>query len=211
MARPVGSGSIVEVVFEQQEVDQSVLNVFHYRLNNDTDFVVDGDAVTQLIANWLLIGLGNIPALIKPAFNTQWQYLRLRTQWITPTRYTPLSYSTGAGPGTNVNAPLPQNCATTITKRGLLAGRHSIGSSHWAGMTTADLASGVITAGRLATMVGIGDKVFATIDTSSVPGSIDLVPVIFNRVTPAASLNVVDFVVQSTSRTMRRRTVGLGV
>jgi hypothetical protein len=211
MARPVGSGAIVEVVFEQQEVNQSVLNVFHYRLNNDTGLIVDGDAITQQIANWVLIGLGNVPALIKPAFNNQWQFLRLRTQWIYPTRYTPLSYSSGAGPGTNVNPALPQNCATTITKRGLLADRHSIGSSHWAGMTTADLDAGVMTAGRLATMVGIADKMLVTIDTSAVPGSIDVVPIIYNRTTPAASLNVVDYVVQSTSRTMRRRTVQVGV
>lgn len=211
MARPVGSGAILEVTIDQTSNSQILLNIFHYRLITTPSTTVDGDDVTGLLATTILGGGVQLPVNLRALCPTNWRWNSWRTQWIHPTRYTRVSYDAGAGTGGVLSTNTPQNLALTMTKRAVEANRHGIGSLHFGGLTSGDFLNGEITAAGQTKMELIGDAIDQVVDVSAVPNAVSLTPILFNRNSPASSLNWVEYVVQNTVRVERRRTVGLGI
>jgi len=130
-------------------------------------------------------------------------------QWIHPLRY-------GRQEIVNVNATggvafpaLPPNEGFSITKRGLQAGRRFIGSTHVYGLPVRDQTLGQLNAFELDERANLADKIQTTITLAG--GGPIFTPVIFSKSAPTTSPEIVGTVVQQTTRTERRRTVGLGI
>jgi len=211
MARPVGSGAILEVTIDQTMNAQTLLNIFHFRLQNTGSAIVDGDDVTGELALKVLGAPVLFPEALRALCPANWRWNSWRTQWINPTRYTTVSYDFGAGIGDALTSNTPQNVALVGTKKAVEANRHGIGSWHFGGLVGADLLNGVITATGRTKMELIGDTMIQVIDVTAVPNALSLSPIIYNRVAPADSLRAVEYVIQNTVRVERRRTVGLGI
>jgi len=97
MGRPVADGAILEVTYDQSMDSSLLLNIFHYRLIATPSVSVDGDDVVDILNTALNIGLGSVPNLLKAKMADTWSFTAFRTQWISPTRYTPVQYVNGIG------------------------------------------------------------------------------------------------------------------
>lgn len=211
MGRPVNDGAILEVTLSQRMNSQTLLNIFHYRLITSPGATVDGDTVVAILTAALLDPPVELAVNLKAASPANWAYDGLVTQWITPTRYTRFFDNTDAGAGALLSSPTPQNVAITTTKLAIEATRHGIGSFHLGGVASGDVLNGAITVQGVAHAAIVADAMMQVVDVSAAAGALTLRPVIFNRVTPSASLNWVEYKTQLTSRVERRRTVGLGI
>lgn len=205
MPYPIMGGEIVEVVIWQKLYSQVILNVLHYRTEGTTD---DAKPVLQELATLLQGAGGSLVATMSLAQTTDVSYTDVTAQLIYPLRYARVSRTentTMSGAGTAPALP-PANSAV-VTKRGDLAGRHSIGAFHLGGIPTGSTLSGELTTGYRGLVGDVGDILTEAITMDDVTFR----PVMINRTNQAASTTVTGTTVQPQVRTMRRRRVGLGI
>jgi len=181
------------------------------RTRADKFIPADGDDLAEYLHNEVFGGAGGIVDKMKGMNVDTWEVQGVKMQWIYPVRYTATFTNDTAGSGTIVDIPLPQNVASTMTKKAVIAGRSSIGSLHFAGLANESADNGFLTPARIVAMTSIGNDLIVPLDTGVIPNTTLLRPVIYHKALPDLSQPFTDFIVQPTVRVMRRRTVGLGV
>lgn len=193
-------GDIMKVRFVCLFADQVGINVRHYRVTAETIPVPDlGD-----IATHFSLGFNN---LYKNLLSAEANFRGVGVQKIFPL---PLSVEvatvTNAGPGLETGDPLPGAVSGLIALTTDFGGRRGRGRSYIPFPAEAvnddNGAPTVIYQGNL-TVLGNTLTGVRTIPVGG--GSIELTPVIFNRMTPGSSLNVTGAIARTQWATQRRR------
>lgn len=207
MAYPINVGAVAEFTVEGRLQNQQVMNVFHYVLEGDpVTPIADGraamvTALEQLEAN------NDLLDLYTKAVSQDYEEIYLYGQWITPTRYAYVQGFSGPTSGTIATPSLPANVAGTIVRRGDLANRNNISTTHIPGVPNDATLGGEITPAQRNLY---NDLLTVMLRTIAVGGAKTLVPCAFNRQSPAGSAKLTEGYINTTARVMRRRTVGVG-
>lgn len=204
---PINAGEIIEVVYEGTLLGQKILNTLHYKVTvpSGTPSVLTalgffGATFTGGSVSPTLAFLNCLPQ--------NYTLDRIRFQKITAPRSI-ASYKNIGLPGTRPVNVESSNQAIVISKRAEVAGRHNIGSLHLAGVAQQDMDMGKVGFSLLAQMSILASKMANLVPATGDP--LEAVPVILNRLNPALSELLYQPYPQTTVRTMRRRTVGLGI
>lgn len=210
MSYNVSTGAIVEFIIKTEVSGQTCLNILHYRLT--TESPRNG---ASLLAAFLEVQ-ADIEDEALPlqklalASGQDTLFRELSAQWIAPLRYrkvTTLLTNTG-----DINTPsAPSLQAITFTKFTDIATRRGIGSFHMVGAPQSYFGpTGLVNGTALTTTLeDVKDALLATV-TAGTPAA-TFTPVIYNRETPADSLEVQGIQIQPTARAMQRRVVGRGI
>lgn len=212
MSRPVQNDSYLEVTNLGVVNDQRIMNVWHYRFTVPGTTVVDGDALVDVLKQNIQAAVGdnllvNLRAMCHPG--VVWQ--KVRYQWIHPIRYSPTESAVGAGAGALDEDELPQNVAGVVTLNSIFGGPGSTGRKHFGGLTQSSVTNGMMTNSWNILATDVCIPMSNTIDTVAVQAASFLVPVIWDRATPANSIHWENFTLRDTARVMRRRTIGVGL
>lgn len=209
MANTVQAADIVELTMMGKFEGNDVMNKFHYACISVSGAPQGSQAVFAALDTNLsgVAGLVNLVRLLAPSNYT----LRFnRYQVIAPVRQVAYPIAKDVG-GLNTFTTLTGNIAVALTKRGDLAGRKNISTTHVIGTTAEDL----IEAGKLtATAKTLAENIAAFMDNqvSITVGGVDYEfgPVIFHKNEPANPTPITSVIVQDTVRVMRRRTLNVG-
>jgi hypothetical protein len=201
----VPDGGIVQVIFEGFILNQQMLTVLHYQLENPGGVADGGLALDALKVQ--LVGAGSLHEKYLLAISQNYSQGRIRLQWILPDRF---AYREYIPPNTEGQAPtdtISPNAAVAINKKSDLAGVHGHGVTHMPGVPMDSVSAGKVNVAGLLLYADVGTKMKADLVTL---GSGTYHPIIFNRKTPGEISKITSFTVDDKIRTMHRRTVGLG-
>lgn len=205
MPTPVSAGSIISYTIRGVLNNQEVMSVFHYKMIGaaapDITLLMDG-------VNAVLGAAGSLYARWIDYVNNALVSVKTRIQVIYPVRYAYFEYTQALTVGQGAGLAAPQNVSAAITRRGVDAGRGNIGTIHMPGVNANDIGSGNIVGGAIAKLTLIGSE--SNVTRASGVAGVDILPILYKRSAPGASVPPVSFIVQSSSRVERRRTVGLG-
>lgn len=206
-------GDIFELVARGICFNQEIQLTHHYRL-----IVVPADTevstITTFIINEARGGAGGNDQLegeyldLLPAdyLLTQWS-----GQMVYPNRYAK-KFQTRDVAGTNAGATETANQSCVITLQSDYSGRDQVSNKHIGPLpqTAGVQVNGLISAGYKALMFAL--RVQLSMRFENIGGTIQLDPVIYHRTGVGGHFdNITDGYEQTTVRTMRRRTVGVGV
>lgn len=193
---------------------QRTLNTFHYRIeDNQAEF--DDDQMSDALRNAFIPAIAN-PATIGWSFlecvPPEWTFEELWVQAVSPIRYRKHIYPQ-TKPGAYEGEATVPNVAAVITRQTEFAGRDQISNLHVGpiDVSGAFAAEGVLTTDGT---VKLASLTTALLEDLPVGGGAQWSarPVIYhpNKTDPPNFNYIVGANVQSTTRTMRRRTVGRG-
>ncbi len=202
-------GDILELKILGTLLNQRVMTVLHYRI---ASYVSSAPEVTDTgaILDEIIGGtVGATPlASILDCQADNYARNTCTLQKVAPTRS--IYIDRGApGVGTIADSCTLPNVSGVMTKRGAAGGRRGIGGMHFPGLPPSMYTDGSITAAYGVLMIAAQANLLAVL-TTTLPAA-TLVPVIYN---PGATPNHQDIAIleiQTTVRTMHRRTVGLGI
>lgn len=206
MALPLGA--IVEVTYLSTLFSQRIMNVLHYVVTNESTTVSPVQEMEDLAGTFAANGVGDILPAYLACLPENLVVDLVRCQAILPTRYRAINQVINEQGllGTASTA----NVQGSITKTTTFSGRDQIGSIHLP-LASESISGGLVTGGTRTLMDALADELKVTV-TEDVGGGA-YAPVLFHRnplTVPRYSL-ITEMVPQTTSRVMRRRTVGLGV
>lgn len=162
-----------------------------------------GSILTQLLPG----GLNDVATPYLACLPATYTLQQVQAQRWKPTRSAYVPNALVGFVGTNVGAASVANDAAAITFRTALAGRSHTGTAHIGPVPDTASVAGLLTAAYTALLGTLGQ---ALLNSFSPPTSGSVVaPVLWNRATNTIDF-LQNFIVQSTSRVQRRRTVGVG-
>lgn len=195
--------------------NQKTMNTFHYRVEDITSPLDEG-ILADLIAEDFMPAVpdSDTPGwALVDCIPPQWSCQELWVQKLSPTRYRRNSYIRTAAGAYEGETTVP-NVAAVITRQGPLAAREQISNLHVGPIDVSGsfADNGVLTTDgttKLALLAGSLEEDFP----SGGGGTYSLRPVIYHaKLAPPGNFHYLDAtVVQTTTRVMRRRTVGRGI
>lgn len=210
MAIPINDGSIVLVSLSGKMYGQTVLLTHTYLVNstygvgswdmdpNFNEFVGQADGA---------IGLADVYA---DAVSVDLAEIFMTLQVIAPTRYVKRQYPLTNNVGTVAGAALPQNVAHVITVQTDYAGRRQRGNKHIGGVPASFSVDGELAGGGPGALADLKD-VLVLPQTIAGTGDSIWTPVLYHRGQEDYFDIITTGIVQATTRTERRRTVGRGI
>jgi hypothetical protein len=205
-------GDIFQFRMLGQVNNQSTISVFNYRVSaivGATDPNTTADAI-----NALQILPAGVAGAALPCLPSNWSGGGVECQRVYPRVWrTVIRSDVWAPNGTNASIANTSNVAQVITRRTNSSGRSQVSDLHLPCPTaTAAIVNGNLSAAQQALLATYAPALYTSI--SILAGAVVLDPVIWHRA-PANPPDYWDvifgFKVQPTVRTMRRRTVGLGI
>lgn len=206
MPYTVAAGSIMEVTFEGVHNSQTVMSVLHYRFATGSA-ITDGRAACVSMNTVQQAATGLYFSWINACGNQLLGAL-ITSQWIKPVRYSAVTTSPATNTGQVAEPCYPQNVAMAITKTADEASRRARGTLHMPAVPLSWIDEGQVTAAGILGYAGVKAEVFENVVLGT---GQTMVPVIYNRATPDLSIVCTGAILQETSRTMRRRTVRVGI
>lgn len=202
-------GDRVMVTLVGELFNQVTMSTFCYGLSSITGVNTQEAALTRLDAAFSLSGglydkyLACIPA--------QFDLTEVWMQVISPARYVKFTFTTGAGLGTlAANTLTSANAAAVIVRRGELGNRSNVSTLHVPlGQTAGCMSLGNLGADVQTPLADLATQMKAQVSTTTVIGT--YIPVINHGPNVGDFSPIVSTTVKQTVRTMRRRTVGLGI
>lgn len=205
MPYTISTGAILEFTVRGAVQNQRMLTILHYRFKSGTTFTDGKQALDDFRTAWVTTtGKG---ALFKACISSEATVLEWRTQWIYPTRYVYQQSSFGGGAGSAGGECMPANVAAALNKRTELAGRHNRGTTHMWGVDRGFVAGGELNGAAIAAYSAFGASLETNVTLTT--GQV-FEPIIYNRATPNLSAVITQTNIQLTTRTERRRTLGVG-
>jgi hypothetical protein len=208
----LGGGDVVQITYVGTLFDQTVMNVLHYVIDGEPDPMT---TVPQDLNNFLQEFIGNglvandrvTPYLAM--FATVYTLQLVRAQRISTERSVLVDAPLGV-PGTATGTPGTVNIGTAVTWRTLRSGRRFVSTTHIGGIPSTATVGGVITN---AYRNIVNNWAQPTLQGIVEPASTLLfTPGIYHKKPPGPNFDDwQSYVLQTTTRTMRRRTVGLGI
>lgn len=203
MPTPLIGDSIIQVIIETNLNTQRLLNVLHYQV--DSVGALDYNVALNALLGTLQ-SPGDVVETLSNCQSEDAQIRRISAQPVYPARLAIISGVLAIDGGVAQPA-LPQNTSLVVTKRSDLATRYGTGSIHIPGIPTTFVSNGFITGAANAAMVLFADAASAP----KLAGGNTYTPVLWNLATPGRVTVWDRYVIQETSRVMRRRTVGVGI
>lgn len=215
----ISGNAVCQVTLFGTLFGQTVMNVFHYRLDLAGGTVAAGGAFLQDFNDALNAGGGFYETYVN-SLPAQVLNIRADLQWIDPDRFIKRTFVVNPTGGFT-HIPTTANLAAVIELRANIASRRSVGTKHLPGLGGTGVANGLVTAALMAQIEEFGDQ--AILDVTV--GLRTMRPIIFGRARPAYTKpdgtvmpalpksykEVSGYVTHDTARVMRRRTVGLGI
>lgn len=209
MANTVQAADILEVTLLAKFFNEDVQNKFHYACISVSGAAQSTPAVAAALQTNFVApaGLINLIRLMSP---NDYSLQGVRYQVIAPVRQVAYPIVTALA-GLNGFDTTTANVAFAITKRGDLAGRKNISTTHLMGTTD----SGIMEEGKISPQaLTLAENIasFLSNQVSVTVGGVDYEfgPVIYHPTDPSNPTPITSTIVQRTVRVMRRRTVGLG-
>lgn len=210
MAATLQNGDLISVILESRANAQQLLLTTCWKLEfsgGATDPDMD-DAFTALDTAFRVAVTG-LYATYVGCLNVTTDFNYVWIQKIYPTRHVRIPFP-GTGPGTNVETELPQNVAAVVTLQNDDAGRQNVSNKHIGGIPNTFEENGLITVAGKAALDGLGAALTEPVTVTVGVFDYTFTPTIYHRQNPIISPVVNRYYTQSTSRVMRRRTVGQG-
>lgn len=205
----IGNNTIIALTIDGRLDGQQLLLTHHYRLNVVTGPGFDmADVLDQL--NEYLASSDRLYDRYVNVLSQQVTGMFAVLQVIHPIRYVRKTYNNPQATGEVTQVSLPPNVATAITLQCERAGKKFRGTKHIGGVPVTFTTNGLVNATGLALYNPLGTELLNEPDLDVIGFDGALLPVVYNRTSPATSPQVVTRIVQPTQRVERRRTVGLG-
>lgn len=203
MAYPIAIGGVVELSFVGDFNGQRLLNIMHYRYAGGST-ITDGAAA---LVSFLSFANTTYTTAYTNCVGSDYAMLAYRGQWIFPSRYRPivlnLSGVSGSGGVSNT-----ANIGSSVTRFADSATRSGLGTWHIPCLPANRFANGAL----LSTQITPLTTLAALMDNQLTTGlSNNFDPIIYHRANPSASFPITGAYPQTTVRTSRRRTVGVGI
>jgi len=207
MSLEVSENSIVAMIVRYTHDGQENLNTFHYKVRTLGGV---GLSVTEVNSGveycWTVIG--GLKERFQDCLSVDIVDCEVWSQVIALQRF-PKKLAVGAFSGTVAGTALPSNLSHALTLRGEFAGPRYRGTKHIGGQASSFSSQSLLTPAGLGALMTLGDGLVMDQDGDA-GGDTTFYPVIYNRADPGASIAIKDYLVGSTTRVQRRRTVGLG-
>jgi len=209
MAKPMGTGSIVQVSFLGGIDGQRTLNILHYK-RTDPGASVDWNNIEQQF-HGLLVGTGGLVDAYLACCSNEYTLQGIVYQLLSPTRHALRLYPLLGGTGTISTPALPSFVAASLTKQNDDTGPHNRGGIRMPGVPTTFVADSSLTSLAITAYNALGMQLAMprVIDNTPAPPVV-LSPCIYDRMAPSASALYSTARPELTARTSRRRVVGLG-
>lgn len=214
----VGAGSVVRLTIRGSLFNQTVMTSFDWQMDTAAVGTQDG-AAASILFNSLVRLPGGVYAAYLAVMPDSWVPVANDWQWISPQRYRKDTFDTSGDAPTGGITTTP-NLACAISFQGIGASRREQATKHLPGVGGADIDEGVLKPGYLLAVAGVisGAQVQMT------RLGVTFFPSIYGRYIPADPTRVPPYPGQAEkvtpisagfsndkARTMRRRTVGLGI
>jgi len=209
---PLGVNDVVHIVYKGTLFSQQVMTNLTYRVSATTSTdTIAGDQLS--IATEFSNALNDLVIKLRALTTADYTLNDVSCQRILPVRMTITEVNTGGLAGQRAGTCDTANIAAVFTRKTTFAGRKQRSTLHMYGMSNSDIAAGVLSAGYQTDLISFASETKDTqIVTNGVAQTITLVPVIVHRpLGPTNFDDIVDFDINTLARTMRRRTVGLGI
>lgn len=196
-------GDIYQVTTIGTLQQQTIENVFHYRVRADADSTA---LVAGLLQFFETNFLAAAPAI--QSVNFKWTMIRIQKIWPLPARLA--QEFPEAQLGALAGQSLPAEVAMVLTKQTILAGRANRGRTYIAGMpaTTVDAVTGRFGADIILDAADLAGQLTQVVP--SLPGAGTLEPVIYHRASHGATV-IESVIPRNVPRAQRRRQVGKGI
>lgn len=206
MAYQVAQGAILEATVRGLLFEQTCMNVFHYRVKSIS---ANNDGVTNMDAfNTAFIAGGGVYDSLIQCMSVSVTQLRVRLQWIAPTRYRAKEYTPGEDGGQDgVLCELPFASAS-VELAGEIADRHGVGRKSVFGLPTSAYNDGRPTPTYFTSLGTFATACAQPITTST---NAVLEPIIFNRDNIPDSRLIIQAGPKNEIRTQRTRVIGRGM
>lgn len=206
----ISAGAILSHIMEYTVDGQRCLLTQHYRLTQPPTGTVDAVLVAAAVDAEDRSAF-NFDSTFAACLSNYCAIPQRRLQWIYPTRYVVYTYEPAEIVGTVDEINLPPAVASAITLRPELAIKGKIATKHMGGVPTTFVGGGVLLGDAITAYEALAADMVQPYSLTVSGSPVELVPIMFNRAVEANSLQVVQYTVQTTSRTERRRVVGRGI
>lgn len=207
MPYAISVGSVLEIVFEGKLLGQQTITSFCYLFDTGSALSIpDGRAAVVEALNTVTIAGGMLDKYLL-ACSDQLVGVRAYGQWITPIRYAYVQAARPADDGQIAQLANTPNIAGVITRRGEIADRRNISSTHMPAVPASNYSAGTLVGGQITLYETLLTEMLTNLTVG--PAAV-LYPCAFHRALPSASRVMKEGFVEDTVRVMRRRTVGVG-
>lgn len=206
----VNVGDVIEKTFVQQQNDNAILTILHYRVTALSGTVAQVDLANS-IYNKYWITTAPAPILLFAFSNAQSnevKYKEVRIQWIKPVRYSAFKFTYNNNESGDVNAsPLPANSTAALETYNEVSSRHNRGTKHISGVPLTFVTNSKLNDAGIGAVNDVGDALILQLTAAGAT----LEPIIYQRANFAASAIIQNFVPFRELRCVRTRTIGVGV
>lgn len=205
----LAAGDVVAVTYEGEYCNQQIRYCLHYACNNpgtSTTPELDLAAIANFFANNTVC---QVTIELQKVHTAGFAFNGASAQRVSPNRTVNVRKLLSF-PGTLAQVGMPPNAGFTITKRTLTAGRRGMGSLHLTAMGQNNVLNGEVDPAAMPTFNNLVIALAAAQTVSAV--GLSLQPGLFNPTRPPTYFSpMFDCILQQTTRTMRRRTVRVGI
>jgi hypothetical protein len=208
----IANDDLFEVIWSYQYQGQTIMFTMHYRIASLVGSPPTLAAAAVAIQNEL-DALGGISQQLAGCYNDEATGGFITIQKIYPARFLKNGSASTFPDGTEgtYTVAMPPNVSLALTLRSDFAGPHFKGTRHLGCVPNDFIDNGLVTAMGLTAMADLGNQLVASLACTSGGATFSCLPVILNRASPGVSPLITSYIRGSTSRTMRRRGVGLGI
>lgn len=207
--RNVVTGSVIEVSIQGRHNGQRTLNLLHYKINAAPISPTDFTPYAELLIQELVAPTNLIDAYLN-CCSDEFRLETIRVQVLSNVRYSYQDFPQTDSIGGVAEEALPPNDGVTITKRNNDTGRHNRGSVHMPAVPRTFVSLGLVTGVGVAAYNLFITELRKIQSITVLTALIELTPCILNKQFIPASVFFDQCTLQLTSRTNRRRTVGVG-
>lgn len=213
MAVDAANGQIYAMTFVGRLANQQILSTFHYRIQNISGGTPSTKNVCDNLEAKLTVADGSGHSFAGAFLGVcppQYNWYETWIQCVDPIRVRREIYTETAFDGAWPDDGHWANSAAVLTRRGDLAGRKYVGSLHVPLPSEVVAVNGVLPAPYTTALLLLAVQMQYTRDQTG-PITYRMDPVLWNRGSNPNYTIITQTIVQQTVRTMRRRTVGVGV
>lgn len=198
---------VIEITYEGILITQTTLSVLHYFVDTPSTDANYLSAMTHLLGNFKAGAVSPTIAYLA-ACAQNYEMITLKGQVVYPTRkaYVRINVGLPGLIGTDCTAP---NLAGTITKRTSVGTRKGVGSLHMPAIPPSGYSGGLITGGQRTLYAAVQACLLNPFTDTGETTVIE--PCLWSRSSPGTVLGLTATALQPQVRTMRRRTVGVGI
>jgi len=202
------TGDILQVSLRGTLFEQRMLTVLHYRvIVGSASGTVYGDVLSWSILFSSLTNPGELLTLYLATCCPEYLLEDVRVQRVAPVRSAYATQNVNAF-GTNVNSCRTANISASITKRGNGGGRWATGRVQMPAVPSDNVVDGSIAVGAQVDYAALGNQLSINQNNPGITQTVQ--PVIYNPGRTPDWTEILNWLPQSTARTMHRRTLRLG-